>query len=49
MQVKYPLTQLYTLEFLMAVVDLVYGCFLSPERELHSAREIATIKELVWG
>ena len=51
MQVKYPLCGLFTLDFLMAVIDVVYGASGAnhDERELHSARQLATVDGLIWG
>jgi hypothetical protein len=47
MQVKYPLCQLFTLEFLLAIIDLAYGS--NTEAALHSARNLATVDGLIWG
>jgi len=51
MQVKYQLCGLFTLDFLMAVIDVVYGASGAnhDERELHSARQLATVDGLIWG
>jgi len=52
MQVKYPLSQTFTLDFLLAVIDVVYtpsAIANREERELHSARQLATVDGLIWG
>jgi hypothetical protein len=51
MLVKYPLCQLFTLDFLMAMIDVVYGASGAnhDERELQSARSLATVDGLIWG
>ena len=47
MQVKYPLCGLFTLEFMMAIIDLAYEA--NTEPALHSARQLATVEGLIWG
>ena len=47
MQVKYPLCGLFTLDFLMAIIDLAYET--NTEPALNSARQLATVDGLIWG
>jgi len=49
MQVKYPLCQELSLEFRFAILDLIYGHDPENEKELTSARAIATVDGLIWG
>ena len=48
MQVKYPLTQMFTIEFRMAIIDVIYGNSAAPHKAFYSSQKIAEIKELVW-
>ncbi len=59
MQVKYPLCQLFTIEFLMAIIDLAYGDWdrrsyphtvtdSAHEQHLKSTRDLAAIDGLIW-
>jgi len=59
MQVKYPLCRLFTIEFLMAIIDLAYGdwnhrayphtvLFSANEQHLKSSRHLATVDSLLW-
>jgi hypothetical protein len=48
MIVKYPLCQLFTLEFLMAVFDLAWG-HPDESRAIQASRDLATVDGLVWG
>jgi hypothetical protein len=47
MIIKYPLCQIFTLDFLMAIIDLAYEC--DTENALQSARSLATVDGLIWG
>ena len=47
MQVKYQLCGQFTLDFLMAIIDLAYES--NTECALQSARSLAAVDGLIWG